>query len=175
MNPFSEVVEVKKVSTKEISNTTKAFENSTKKDVQTPRHLTTINENLKGTTYPGTNVEYKSRTFTLNGEKVEGVFPRFDPVFETRLPRPFWTASDNQQFSLCTKNLQARIERDPSFASKFNPRQLEQIKAGEPRISGYTWHHSEIPGRMQLVKSTDHITCRHTGGRSIWGGGQDYR
>jgi hypothetical protein len=175
MIPFTEVKEVAKVSSKDIGKTTKAFENVAKKEVDKPRHIPTINEHLKGSKYPGTNVEYQSKTFTLNGERVEGVFPKFDAVHEVRLPKVFWNASDTQQFSLCTKSLQARIERDPSFASKFNPRQLEQIKAGEPRISGYTWHHSEIPGRMQLVKSTDHITCRHTGGRSIWGGGQDYR
>ena len=51
----------------------------------------------------------------------------------------------------------------------------EQIKNGEPRISGLTWHHNEIPGKMQLVDATEHSTCRHTGGRSIWGGGSDCR
>lgn len=46
---------------------------------------------------------------------------------------------------------------------------------GEPRISGLTWHHTEHPGVMQLVNSNVHSMCRHTGGRSIWGGGSDCR
>ena len=57
----------------------------------------------------------------------------------------------------------------------FTPRQLEQIRNGEPRISGKTWHHNEVPGKMQLVDSDEHDICRHTGGRSIWGGGSEYR
>lgn len=55
------------------------------------------------------------------------------------------------------------------------PRQLEQIKNGEPRISGLTWHHNEVLGEMQLVNAEEHGICRHTGGRSIWGGGSDCR
>ena len=55
------------------------------------------------------------------------------------------------------------------------PRQIEQIKAGAPRISGLTWHHTEVPGKMQLVDAKLHDKCRHTGGRNIWGGGSDCR
>ena len=75
----------------------------------------------------------------------------------------------------CTKQLAERIERNPQFAKKFTPRQLEQIRNGEPRISGMTWHHSEISGKMQLVDANDHSAARHTGGRSIWGGGRESR
>ena len=59
--------------------------------------------------------------------------------------------------------------------SQYLGRQLEQIRNGEPRISGLTWHHTEHPGVMQLVNSNVHSMCRHTGGRSIWGGGSDCR
>lgn len=145
------------------------------KEVKTPRHLSTINEGLEGQTYPGTNVEYRRRTFTVNGEKVEGVFPRFESKFDTTLPKNLLNASDTEQFKYCTQELTRRIETDPEFAAQFTPRQIEQIKNGEPRISGLTWHHNEVPGRMQLVNADVHNTCRHTGGRSIWGGGADCR
>ena len=51
-------------------------------------------------------------------------------------------------------------------------RMLEDIENGRtPR--GYTWHHSEEPGKMQLVKTEDHDRriggAAHTGGNSIWG------
>lgn len=175
MNPFDmkEVAELSKAQS-EIKNKTKAFENS-KSDVKTPRHIPTINEGLAGQTYPGTNVEYRKRTFMLNGERVEGVFPQFESKFETRLPKDLWTASDTEQFKYCTQKLAKQIEANPDLAKQFTPRQLEQIKNGEPRISGLTWHHTEIPGKMQLVNATEHNTCRHTGGRSIWGGGSDCR
>lgn len=144
-------------------------------EVKTPRHISTINEGLEGQTYPGTNVEYRRHTFTVNGEKVEGVFPRFESKFDTTLPKDLLNASDTEQFKYCTEKLAKRIETDPDFAAQFTPRQIEQIKNGEPRISGLTWHHNEVPGRMQLVNADVHNTCRHTGGRSIWGGGADCR
>ena len=174
MNPFNEVKEIKSQGTKEIGSKTKAFEN-TSSDVKETRHITTINESLDGKTYPGTNVEYRKHTFRLNGEKVEGVFPKFKSMFDTRLPRSLWNASDAEQFKYCTEKLKQRIENEPEFAKKFTPRQIEQIKAGAPRISGLTWHHNELPGRMQLVNSETHEKCRHTGGRSVWGGGSGCR
>ena len=175
MNHFS-IKEVQELthSKNDIKKTTKAFENY-KNEVKSPRHLTTINESLEGKTCSGTNVEYRKHVFTLNHEKVEGVFPVFESIADIRLPKDLQTASDSEQFRYCTKQLANRIENNPEFAKQFTNRQLEQIKNGEPRISGLTWHHNEIPGKMQLVNAAEHATCRHTGGRSIWGGGSDYR
>lgn len=175
MNPF-EIKEVQELSKSpnDVQSTTKAFEN-TKSDVKSPRHISTINESLEGKKYPGTDVEYKKHTFKLKGEAVEGVFPRFHSNFDTILPKDLRTASDTEQFKYCTQQLAKRIEKDPELAKRFTSRQLEQIKNGEPRISGLTWHHNEIPGKMQLVDASEHAVCRHTGGRSIWGGGSDYR
>lgn len=186
MNPFAakEVSEAAKASG-EIEKKTKAFENAKSsgpiatineglKD-RTSRTIPTINEGLEGKKYPGTDVKYKTHQFVLNGEKVEGVFPKFPSKFDTILPRSLRTGSDEAQFKYCTAQLAKRVETDPVFASKFTPRQLEQIKNGEPRISGLTWHHNEVPGKMQLVDSKLHETCRHTGGRSIWGGGSSNR
>lgn len=175
MNPFGikEIQEIIK-SPSDIRKTTKAFENA-KSEVKFPRHISTINEGLAGQTYPGTNVEYRKHTFLLNKEKVEGVFPRFNSKFDTMLPRELLNASDTEQFKYCTQKLAKQIERNPQLAKQFSPRQLEQIKNGEPRISRLTWHHNEIPRKMQLVDAMEHNTCRHTGGRSIWGGGAAYR
>ena len=105
MNAFKikEVQELPK-STSDVGKTTKAFENA-KNEVRSPRHITTINEGLAGQTYPGTNVEYRKHTFTLNGEKVEGVFPKFDSKFDTMLPRDLRNASDTEQFKYCTQKL----------------------------------------------------------------------
>lgn len=174
-NPF-EIKEVQELSKSisDVGKTTKAFENQ-KSEVKSPRHIDTINEGLAGQTYPGTNVEYRKHIFKISGEKVEGVFPKFDSQFDTCLPSNLRRASDTEQFRYCTERLQQKIERDPDFASCFTSRQIEQIKDGAPRIAGLTWHHNEIPGRMQLVDAHDHQVCRHTGGRSIWGGGSSYR
>ncbi len=34
---------------------------------------------------------------------------------------------------------------------------------------GYTWHHNQEPGVMQLVDRGVHAATGHTGGFSIWG------
>lgn len=174
MNLISEVKEVKPKVNQDLGNRSQGFENS-KKDVSEPRHIKTINEDFAGKTYPGTDINYRKHVFRLNGEKVEGVFPVFESKFNTLLPKGLRNASDTEQFKYCTERLKQRIERDSEFAKQFTPRQLEQIKDGEPRISGLTWHHNEIPGKMQLIDATEHAICRHTGGRSVWGGGSDYR
>ncbi len=159
---------------KDINCKIKAFENS-KVEVEHPKHITTINEGLCDKKYPETNVEYKKHVFVLDGERVEGVFPQFESKYETILPKELRTASDTEQFKYCTSQLTKRIDADEEFAKKFTARQVEQIKNGEPRISGLTWHHNELPGKMQLVDASEHAICRHTGGRSIWGGGSDHR
>ena len=174
MNLFSEVKEVKPKVNQDLGKKSQGFE-TTKKDVNEPRHIKTINENLEGKTCPGTDVYYRKHVFRVNGEKVEGVFPVFESKYNTFLPRNLREAPDTAQFKYCTEKLKQRIEMGPEFADNFTPRQIEQIKAGEPRISGLTWHHNEVPGKMQLVNAADHATCRHTGGRSIWGGGSDCR
>jgi hypothetical protein len=58
------------------------------------------------------------------------------------LPENLWKASDVQQFSW----LDARIEGGRPF--------------------GTTWHHSDIPGRMELVPFGPHNITYHLGGRS---------
>ena len=174
MNELSEIKEVKPKANQEVGNKIQGFENA-KSDVEKPRYIKTINEDLDGKTYPGTDVTYKKQVFRVDGEKVEGVFPQFDSKFDTCLPKELRNASDTEQFKYCTEKLKQKIERNPEFAKQFTPRQLEQIKAGAPRISGLTWHHNERPGKMQLVNSAEHERCRHTGGRSMWGGGSDCR
>lgn len=154
------------------SKTIKAFENA-KNDVKGPEHINTINQDKEGTVYNG--VLYEKRVIRVNGRKIEGVFPQFESKFDSYLPKKMWRSSDTEQFKYCVNNLRNAIDGNPDLAKEFTPRQLEQIRNGEPRISGKTWHHNEIPGKMQLVDSDEHDICRHTGGRSIWGGGSEYR
>ena len=117
----------------------------------------------------------RKSVFVQDGKLKEGVFPKFNPVFETTLPKDMRQMSDVAQFKYCTDSLADYAIRHPEFAEKFNKTQLEQILGKNPTIDGYTWHHTERPGKMQLVDRTIHDTCRHTGGRNIWGGGTECR
>lgn len=162
-----------KMRSNQAANFEKAFQSLNFNEGVKARHITTINEGMAGQSVNG--VKFAKRVFTLNGEKVEGVFPVFQSVFQCKLPETLYQASDNTQMKFCTKKLADRVECDPNFRRNFTPRQLEQIKNGEPKISGLTWHHNELPGKMQLVKESEHSAARHTGGRSLWGGGSDNR
>lgn len=164
---------LEKMRTNQIENFEKAFQSNSFFEKIKPRNIPTINEGMEGKSVNG--VRFARRVFILNGEKVEGVFPVFKSEFNVKLPEELYKASDNEQMRYCTKKLVERIDRDPEFAKKFTSRQLEQIRNGEPRISGLTWHHNEIPGKMQLVDANAHNVARHTGGRSIWGGGSENR
>ena len=171
MQPFH-VMEIKETRTKvpQIPEKTKAFENASS-EVKAPRHLETINEKLEGQRHPETGVKFEKHEFTLNGERVEGVFPKFDSIFDTKLPKDMYKMSREIQAKYCTQQLKEEIARNPELAKEFSPRQLKQIENCESKISNLTWHHNEIPGKMQLVDSKIHTDTRHTGGYSLWGAG----
>lgn len=138
-------------------------------------HIRTRNEGLEGQNHPVTNVPFKEKIVVTNiGEEVIGVFPEFDSSFETQLPENLYTKSDSNQFSECNNQLKDAIETDDELAKLFDEEQLEQINDGYTP-DGYTWHHNEETGKMQLVDSEIHAKTGHTGGRSIWGGGSENR
>ena len=105
---------------------------------------------------------------------VQAVTPKFNSTFDAKLPDNLLQASDNEQFSECTRQLSEAIEKDPDLAKKFSAEQIEQIQNGDTP-DGYVWHHHEELGKMQLVDSDIHMHAGHTGGKSIWGGGTDNR
>ncbi len=73
-------------------------------------------------------------------------FPDFQAaglVYKTdQLPKDLWTKGDKAQFDWLDN----------------------RIPGGRPE--GYTWHHSDVPGRMELVPFGPHNIINHQGGRS---------
>ena len=136
--------------------------------------LKTVNEKLVDTVHPESKVSYVKKVIDLFGTKIEGVFPKFDAVYTTNLPPEKLLASDKTQFEHCISKLQQDIKDNPALQEKFSKRQIEQIKNGKTP-SGYTWHHNEEVGKMELVDSKIHDISKHTGGKAIWGGGKDFR
>ena len=86
-------------------------------------------------------------------------------VFECVLNKEDWPKTDKEQFDKCNELLKKAIEENPELAKQFTKEQLEQINRGETP-SGYTWHHSEKDGVMQLVPYGVHNSTNHHGGRS---------
>ncbi|CAG7648178.1 hypothetical protein PAESOLCIP111_05545 [Paenibacillus solanacearum] len=125
--------------------------------------LAVRNSSLAGKVHPVTGVAFDS-----NG------FPKFDSRFDTHLPEDQLKSSDATQFRTATKSLANEVMNNPEIAKQFTKLQLEQISRGITP-EGYTWHHHQDTGRMQLVDSAIHAKTGHTGGRSIWGGGRKIR
>ena len=138
-------------------------------------NLLTRNQALEGDVHPITGVPFEQKTVVdADGNRATGVFPKFESAFDANLPEDMLKASDKEQFAECNHQLQEHIEKNPDATSSFSAEQLDQARNGDTP-DGYTWHHNEELGKMQLVKSDVHGLTGHTGGRSIWGGGSDFR
>ncbi|MEC1826734.1 T7SS effector LXG polymorphic toxin [Bacillus velezensis] len=129
-------------------------------------NLKTVNlkmGHLKNQKHPKTGVPYNK----------DG-FPIFKAKFDTKIDSKLYKESDYLQFKDATLKLKEEIERDPLLRNQFNDLQIQMIKAGETP-DGYTWHHHQDSGRMQLVDQKVHRQTGHTGGRHLWGGGSKNR
>jgi hypothetical protein len=144
-------------------------------EAEGPKRVTCINEKYSGQNHPDTGVPYVEKTVRdADGNEVVGVFPQFDSDFDAYLPENMLQESDPKQFAEANRQLKEKYDSDPEFASKFNERQRDDIENGRTPY-GYTWHHNEETGKLQLVDYETHANTRHTGGRAIWGGGSENR
>lgn len=136
------------------------------------------NEDLKDSVHPITNVPFVEKSIDIlvgnDLKEIKVVVPKFDFMFETTLPKNKLLASDREQFQECNSQLANAFNFDKKLVEKFNDTQIEQILDGETP-DGYVWHHDAEVGKMQLVPFDIHQQTGHTGGRSIWGGGNNNR
>ena len=132
------------------------------------------NGNITSTTVP----PYSAKNVHLAGKRhpVTGIvydqrgFPIFDDVaqFDTRLPTSeFRNASYETQMRMATRDLRSTLDSNPQLRSQFDSDQLASIQAGNKKIPGYTWHHHQDTGRMQLVPSDIHSRTGHIGGEAM--------
>lgn len=137
--------------------------------------IETRNDDLAGQLHPETGVPFEAETVTLpTGEVVEGVFPQFESTFDYQMDSSLYLESDDEQFTNANIALSEQILADPQLADQFTNEQIQQMMTGETP-DGYTWHHSQHPGELQLVNEDIHAQTGHTGGRELWGGGAAYR
>ncbi|WP_434578577.1 HNH endonuclease [Pseudomonas sp. Z5-35] len=115
-------------------------------------------EDVISTTVPpvdGRNVHLAGRRHPVTGGVFDNRgFPIFDDVtaFDTRISiDAFKSTTYEGQMKLATKELSGAIQQGQVRASSFTAKQLQQINAGAKKIDGYTWHHHQDSGRMQLV------------------------
>jgi filamentous hemagglutinin len=131
-------------------------------------------ENVTSTTIPplsGKNVRLAGGEHPVTGIVFnEKGFPIFDDVavYDTRLPiDQFRFTSYTGQMKMATGDLASAISRGQVPASRFTPQQLQNIIDGSSTIDGYTWHHHQDTGRMQLVPRDIHAQTGHVGWESM--------
>lgn len=134
----------------------------TKRFVQkhTPKKVRTVyvrNGHLAGKKHPVTGVKFDRQGF-----------PVFDVKASMTLELNQLKSSNATQFKLANAALQKKVSKSITEMGKFNKKQLSQIEKGVTP-DGYTWHHHQQVGKMQLVNTWEHSKTGHTGGRSIWG------
>ena len=157
-----------------VANSVAKSNSNTKSNTIGKSIANTLGKAVSNTTSATAGIYKGIKTVDIWGVKLDGVYAKFQSEFTTFLPNDLLLASDAKQFKYCTDQLKNAIENSPELRNKFSPRQLEQIKDGK-KISGYTWNHNEEVGKMELVNEKDHAGTPHTGGRAIWGGGDECR
>lgn len=133
-------------------------------------YLNCKNQEYAGMRHPETGVLYVEKTINIDGVRIHGVFPEFSSVFDTTLPESMRNASESVQFKYLNKQLSEAVKSNPNLRKAFTEKQLAMIQDGKKPV-GFTWHHNEQSGKMQLVQSDEHAKTGHTGGNSIWSGG----
>lgn len=136
--------------------------------------------NVTSTTVPpanAPNVRYAGRKHPVSDVVFDNKgFPIFDDIakYDTRLDQRAFYATDRRgQMRMATRDLREQINSGKISRSQFSPEQLKAIQSGRSKIPGYTWHHHQDSGRMQLVPKGKHNEARHIGGDAISKGKQN--
>ena len=136
------------------------------------RYVKTKNAALVDSVHEVTGVAFaKKKLKYSDGKMICGVFPQFDSMADIKLNKDLYKASFAEQKKFLNAELQRKIQKgDKSILSQFNEDEIKKISEGK-LPDGYTWHHNEKEGLMQLVDSDTHKNTGHTGGMHLWGGG----
>lgn len=146
-------------------------------DLEESVRIETANDHLVGSEHPETGVPFTDRTVELpNGQDITGVFPSFNVEYEVNIDESLYLQTDYVQFSYANQELYDHIQAEPELADVLglSSREIAGLSHGDTP-DGFTWHHNEEPGVLQLVNQDIHANTAHTGGRELWGGGSDYR
>ncbi|WP_010677065.1 HNH endonuclease [Bacillus timonensis] len=139
--------------------------------------LETTNDHLAGSVHPETGVPFEENTVELpTGEVVTGVYPVFDVEYEVQMDESLYLQSDYVHFNYANAELYDAIQADSQLADDLGLSEQDiQALANGDTPEGFTWHHNEEPGVLQLVDEEIHANTGHDGGRELWGGGEQYR
>ena len=103
-------------------------------------------------------------------------FPEFNTKFETILDNShIGTGKRFAHYKAANQRLFQAIKDKPELARELglSHGMVQELQTSMAPPSGYSWHHHQDVGRMQLISLGEHkLAAPHTGGMAIWGGGQ---
>src|SRR6056297_1671728 len=115
-----------------------------------------MNLRLAGDRHPETGVVFDQKGF-----------PIFDTFvsYDIRISsEEFRNASHRQQMKMATRDLRTQIQNNEQLRLQFSEEQRRAINRESAKIPGFTWHHHQESGRMQLVDEDIHSLTGHVGG-----------
>lgn len=172
----AEIVENRRKKDVDISQTsdkieTNEYENSAEAEPHSEAvRVKCRNERLDGQNHPVTGVRFVRKQIKIAGKQLQVVVPQFESHYDAQLPEDMLTLPNPQQFREANRQLLNEIANNPELRAKFNQKQLADL-ARLQNPEGYSWHHAEETGKLQLVDSKIHEKTGHTGGRRFWGRG----
>ena len=121
-------------------------------------------------------VPFVKKTIELPIGEVTGTFPVFDVGYQVSLPPSLYLQTDSVHFSYANVELHDALQSNSDLIHELglDHQDIAQLELGN-NPGGYTWHHHEEPGVLQLVDEDFHQHTGHTGGRELWGGGFENR
>ena len=141
---------------------------------ETPEKIPCINSALEGKSHLVTGVPFVGKVIEVDGIKKKVVVPVFEHKAMVKLADEYLQVSDKRQFRISNKKLYEEILKDDNLIALFSEIDIARLQKGKTP-QGYTWHHYEETGQMQLVNSEIHNKTAHTGGKNFWGGGSEKR
>jgi len=102
-------------------------------------------------------------------------FAEFETHFETLIEEShIGSGRPDLHFRAANKRLYDAIQADSGLARQLglSTKEVGALATSRKPPPGYTWHHHQDVGRMQLITDNAHDLAKpHTGGMAIWGGG----
>ncbi|MCM3705149.1 MULTISPECIES: HNH endonuclease [Cytobacillus] len=114
--------------------------------------ISTVNEDLAGSVHPITGVPFEEEIIDLpNGTSIIGTFPEFDAEFEVYIDESLYLQSDYVHFSYANQELYDDIQMDPDLAEDLglSKQDIQGLAKGDTP-EGFTWHHNQEPGTLEL-------------------------
>lgn len=114
---------------------------------------------------PGMANKMNSKTKVRFDEKG---FPKFKVYYTVKLQKKYHRDTREQHFYMANKILYSDLPYNLRLKRMFTKKQIDEFSEGKTP-SGYTWHHHQDAGKLQLVKQEIHAKTYHIGGYTIWG------